>query len=46
MLDFIKNILGITSSDELKPNNQNSNECDEMYWAQLEQEWQDEDIPF
>ena len=26
MLDFIKNILGITSSDEPKPNNQNLEE--------------------
>ena len=45
MIDFIKQMMGITSSDEPNPNNQNYNEprtdFDDKYWEMLEEEWSD-----
>lgn len=42
----MKNLLGITSSDEPNPNNQNleepqDREYPEEYWTMLEKEWDD-----
>ena len=45
MIDFIKQMMGITSSDEPNPNNQNLDEPQntdypEEYWTMLEKEWE------